>query len=72
MIPIPRNRELPALPPSGLGSADDAPRLEGATVVPLPVPGAPDIAAVAMTADFSTAAIVRTAVHRNLYRVPLQ
>jgi hypothetical protein len=30
-----------------------------------------DVATVAISPDFSTVAIVRTAVHRNLYRVPL-
>ena len=70
-VPISAGAELPAIPVGGLKSPADAAHLPGARILPLPVPADSDIAGVALTADLSTAAIVRTAVHRNLYRVPL-
>jgi serine/threonine protein kinase len=71
LLPVSAGNELPALPAGGLTSPAQAARLPGAKVVATQVPADADVVAAAITADFSVAAIVRTAVHRNLYRVPL-
>jgi Tol biopolymer transport system component len=70
-VPVTPENELPPLPPRGLKSSRDAARIAGAKLIGLGVAASPDVAAVAVSPDFSTLAIVRTAVHRNLYRVPL-
>jgi hypothetical protein len=70
-VPVSPSGDLPALPAGGLRSPDEAARLPGATILEPGIPNDSDIAEVAFTSDFSIAAIVRTAVHRNLYRVPL-
>jgi hypothetical protein len=70
-VPVSVEHELPPLPPSGLGSAQDAAQIPGAKMIGLGVAATPDVAAVEVSPDFSAVAIVRTAMHRNLYRVPL-
>jgi Tol biopolymer transport system component len=70
-VPVSAEHELPELPPGGLKSAEDAAQLRGAKMIGLGVAASPDIAGVAVSPDFSKVAVVRTAVHRNLYRVPL-
>jgi hypothetical protein len=70
LLPVSASTELP-LPAGGLTSPAQAARLPGARVVATQVPASAEIADAAISADFSAAAIVRTAVHRNLYRVPL-
>jgi serine/threonine protein kinase len=70
MVPISPGRELPALPPSGLNSADDIAAIRGAYVVQRTV-ATKDLAGFAASPNLSTFAFIRTAVHRNLYRIPL-
>ena len=70
MVPITPGRELPALPSSGLNSADDIAAIPGAYVVQRTV-ATKDLAGFASSPNLSTFAFIRTAVHRNLYRIPL-
>jgi serine/threonine protein kinase len=70
-VAVSDDQELPVLPPGGLQTAHEAAQLPGTSIVTSPVAWAPDIALVDFGPDLSTMAIIRTAVHRNLYRVPL-
>ena len=67
----PQMRTALGIRAGGLKSAHDDARLSGARILAPGVPPNSDIAGVALTADFATVAIVRNAVHRNLYRLPL-
>jgi serine/threonine protein kinase len=70
MVRVSPNKELPALPASGLNSADDIAAIRGAYIVQRSVPSK-DMAGFAASPDLKMFAVVRTAVHRNLYRIPL-
>jgi len=70
MVPVSAGSELPSLPRSGLNSADDIAAIRGAYVVQRTIP-TKDMAGFAASPTLSTFAVIRTAVHRNLYRIPL-
>jgi eukaryotic-like serine/threonine-protein kinase len=70
MVPVTADKEVPTLPATGLSSAEDIARLRGAYIVRRSI-RTNDLAAYAQSPKLSTYAVVRTVVHRNLYRVPL-
>jgi Tol biopolymer transport system component len=70
MVPVSPGKELPALPGAGLNSAEDIAAIRGAYVVQRAVP-TNDLAAFSPSPHLSTFAFIRSAVHRNLYRIPL-
>ena len=70
MFPVSAGTELPSLPRSGLNSADDIAAIRGTYVVQRSI-STKDMAGFAVSPTLSTYAIIRTAVHRNLYRIPL-
>jgi hypothetical protein len=62
-LPIPPGQSLPNLPAAGIGSLEQGLAIPGARLIAQAdiIPGA----------DFGTYAYVRTAVHRNLFRIAL-
>jgi hypothetical protein len=63
-IPIPAGETLPNLPASGIRGAEDAAAFAGARVL--------DGLGISPGPDPSRYAYVKTSVHRNLYRIPLE
>ena len=62
VLPVPRGRDLPPLPPSGINSPEDVKGLPGVKVIDEVIsPGATP----------SVYVFTHTSVHRNLYRIPL-
>jgi serine/threonine protein kinase len=62
VFPLPHDRDLPSLPPSGINSAEDAGRLSGVKVID---------AVISPGATTSVYVFTRTSVHRNLYSIPV-
>ncbi len=63
-IPVPPGKSLPDLPPSGIRGLDDAAAFPGARVI--------DGYEISPGPDPSIFAYVKTTVHRNLFRIPLE
>jgi len=62
VLPVPRGRDLPPLPPSGINSPEDVKGLPGVKIIEEVIsPGA----------TTSVHVFTRTSVHRNLYSIPL-
>jgi eukaryotic-like serine/threonine-protein kinase len=70
MLPLRNGTDLPALPPGGLDSSQEAAALRGAKIVQHDL-ASNDVAGLAAAPHGSTLAYIRTVVHRNLYRIPL-
>ncbi|HTU32162.1 MAG TPA: winged helix-turn-helix domain-containing protein [Candidatus Acidoferrum sp.] len=72
VIPVPKGKSIPDLPPNGIRSIQDAAKFSGARLIDLsqidPGHGGYDVAP-GIAAD--TFVYVKTTVHRNLFQIPL-
>jgi hypothetical protein len=72
LIPLRPGSGMPRLPPSGVESPADIAGIPGIRVIHRTAPPTADPQDFAPGPDLSTYALTRTAVHRNLYRIPVR
>jgi len=70
--PLPPGKMLPRLPPAGIEKEADMKTIPGATlVVSMEADSGSPFQSIVMSRDPAVYALVKTEIHRNLYRIPL-